>query len=50
MFQIKQNKTSGKKIHKETEMNNLPDKEFNLMVRKIPTQLRRIDGHIENFK
>lgn len=51
IFQMKeQDKTSGKELSK-TEINNLPDEEFNkVLVIKILTNLRRrMDEHSENF-
>lgn len=50
MFQKKgQDKTSEKDL-KETDIRNLPDKEFKVMAIKILTELwRRIDKHSENF-
>ena len=44
-----QDKTSGKTL-KETEISNLPDKEFKVMVIKMLTDLgRKMDEHSENF-
>ena len=44
----KQDKTSGKKINRNGD-NNLPDKEFKVIVTKILTELRRLCEVNENF-
>lgn len=50
MFQTKQDKTSEKALN-ETEVSNLPDKQFKRMVIKmLPEFGGRIDKHNENFK
>ena len=39
-----------KKSHNETDINDLPEEEFNLMAIKMFTNLRRrMDKHRENF-
>ena len=50
MLQMKeQDKIPGKNPN-ETEINNLPDEKFKVMVTKIFTDLRRrMDEHTENF-
>lgn len=49
MFQTKeQDKTSEKQLN-ETEISNLLDKEWKVMVIKIPADLRRMEEHTENF-
>ena len=53
MFQMKENdKTSAKKNKKpnETEIGNLPDKEFKAMVIQILTKLGRMNEYSENFR
>ena len=46
-----QDKTSREKnLNETTELSNLPDKEFKVMVLKMLTELgRRMDRHSENF-
>ena len=46
MFQIKE---KGRKDLNDTEISNLFDKEFKVMVIKMPTELRRMDEHSKNF-
>ena len=50
MFQMKElDETSGKN-HKATEINNLPDKQFKVMVVKMFTELeRKMDKYSKNF-
>ena len=50
MFQMKeQYKTSEKEVN-EVEISNLPNKEFKVMIIKIPSELRkRMNEHSENF-
>lgn len=54
MFQMKQDKTQGGRggggNPNETEVRNLPDKEFKVMTIKILTELQiRMEEHSENF-
>ena len=50
MFQIRGRDKSSEKELNETEKNNLPDKEYKVMVISMLTELeRRIDEHSENF-
>ena len=50
MFLTKdQGKTSGKNLN-DVDINNLPDKEFRVMVTKMLTELgRRMDEYSESF-
>ena len=50
MFQKKeQEKTSEKELNK-VETGNLPNKEFKVMIIKLPNELwRRMDGHSKKF-
>lgn len=43
-----QDKTSGKDLN-DTEMCNLPDKEFQVIVIKMVTELRRMDAQSDNL-
>ena len=50
MFQIREQDKSSEKELNETEIHNLPDKEYKLIViRMLPDIGRRIDEHSENF-
>ena len=50
MFQIKEQDKSSEKELTETEITNLPDKEYKVMDIRMLTELkRRIDEHSENF-
>ena len=50
MFQIREQDKSSEQELNETERNNLPDKEYKLIVIKVLTDLgRRIDECSENF-
>lgn len=51
MFQMEeQDETLGKKTFNETEMSNLHDKDFKVMVLKVLTKPgKRMDKHSENF-
>ena len=47
---MKEQKKSPEKINNETEINNLPDKEFKTLLLIMLTELgKRIDEHGENF-
>ena len=49
LFQMKeQDKTSGKELN-ETEISNLPNKEFKIMIIKMFTNLGRMDEQSESF-
>ena len=49
IFQTKEeDKTSEKQLNK-MEISNQPDKEFEVMVRKMLTELRRMDEYSEIF-
>ena len=50
MFQIREQDKFSEKELNETEINNLPDKEYKLIVIRMLGDLRRrIDEHSENF-
>ena len=50
MFQMKEQEKLSEKELNETEISNLPDKEFKVMIIKMLTELwRRVDEHSENF-
>ena len=49
-FQIKEQDNSSEKELNKTEINNLPDKEYKLIIIRMLTDLgRRIDKYSENF-
>lgn len=48
VFQIKEDKIPPKNLN-ETEISNLPDKEFKVTVIKMLTELSRMDELSENF-
>ena len=50
MLQTKEQDKTLEKILTETEISDLPDKEFKIMVIKMLTKFkRRMDQHSENF-
>ena len=50
MFQIREQDKSSEKALNETEINNLPNKEYKLIVIRMLTDLgRRIGEHSKNF-
>ena len=51
IFQMKKEYKASEKDFNETEMSNLPEGEFEVMIIKILTKLRRgLGEHSENFK
>ena len=48
-FQMKEQDKTSENVLNEMETNNGPEKEFKVMVIRIPTRLRRMDEHNENF-
>ena len=44
MFQIKEQDKSSEKVLNETEINNIPDKEYKLMAIRMLTELSRSIG------
>ena len=50
MFQVKEQDKSSEKELNKTEINNVPEREYKLMVIRRCTELgRRMDEHSENF-
>ena len=50
MFQMKKQDTTSEKVLNETEINNLPDKLFKVMIIQMLTKLGiKIDKHSKNF-
>ena len=49
-FQLKEQEKNPEKINNESEINNLPDKEFKILVINMLTELgKRIDVNSEHF-